>query len=128
MIFTSEYSIKMPLGQTILTALLGIVTVLLILAVIAVLITFVSKLVRLIEQKFSNEKPEEKEAVSKTETPDSSNVQKLPVNQSQGELTLIGTDEKTAAVIMALVSYQSGIPLNRLCFKSIKLLPEDKNK
>ncbi|MGN0468015.1 MAG: OadG family protein [Acutalibacteraceae bacterium] len=128
MIFTSDYSIKMPLGQTVLTAFLGIATVLLILAVIAVLITVVSKLVRLIEQKFSNEKPEKKAEVSENEIPDSSKVQKLPVNQSQGELTLIGTDEKTAAVIMALVSYQSGIPLNSLCFKSIKLLPEDKNK
>ncbi|MGN1419153.1 MAG: OadG family protein [Acutalibacteraceae bacterium] len=128
MIFTSEYSIKMPLGQTVLTALLGIGTVLLILAVIAVLIMVVSKFVRLIEQKFSKEKPEEKIPALNGETDDSSKVQKLPVNQSQGELTLIGTDEKTAAVIMALVSYQSGIPLNRLCFKSIKLLPEDKNK
>lgn len=44
---------------------------------------------------------------------------------SCGELDLIETDEKTAAVIMALVSYKSGIPLNRLSFKSIRLM-EDK--
>lgn len=44
---------------------------------------------------------------------------------SCGELELVGTDEKTAAVIMALVSYKSGIPLNRLSFKSIRLT-EDK--
>ncbi len=46
-------------------------------------------------------------------------------NISSGELELIETDEKTAAVIMALVSYKSGIPLNRLSFKSIRLM-EDK--
>ena len=42
-----------------------------------------------------------------------------------GELELVETDEKTAAVIMALVSFKSGIPLNRLSFKSIRLM-EDK--
>ena len=54
---------------------------------------------------------------------------KAPVTAAEGvscdELELVGTDEKTAAVIMALVSYKSGIPLNRLSFKSIRLT-EDK--
>lgn len=44
---------------------------------------------------------------------------------SAGDLELVGTDEKTAAVIMAIVSDKSGIPLNRLQFKSITLM-EDK--
>lgn len=44
---------------------------------------------------------------------------------SSGNLELVGTDEKTAAVIMAIVSNKSGIPLNRLEFKSITLM-EDK--
>ncbi len=38
---------------------------------------------------------------------------------------IVGADDKTAAVIMALVSHQTGIPLNRLSFKSIRLM-EDK--
>ena len=38
---------------------------------------------------------------------------------------IVGADDKTAAVIMALVSHKSGIPLNRLSFKSIRLM-EDK--
>ena len=38
----------------------------------------------------------------------------------QGTLELDGVDEPTAAVIMAIVSDESGIPLNRLLFKSIK--------
>ena len=45
-------------------------------------------------------------------------------NVSNGELELVGTDEKTAAVIMAVVSNKSGIPLNRLSFKSIRLMED----
>ena len=44
---------------------------------------------------------------------------------ASGDLELVCTDEKTAAVIMAIVSDKSGIPLNRLQFKSITLM-EDK--
>ncbi len=39
-----------------------------------------------------------------------------------GELKLYGVDEKTAAMIMAIVSDESQIPLSELRFKSIKLL------
>ena len=38
---------------------------------------------------------------------------------------LINVDEQTAAIIMAIVSHRSGISLDRLAFKSIKL-SEDK--
>lgn len=41
---------------------------------------------------------------------------------SAGELKLIGVDEKTAAMIMAIVSHETRIPLSELCFKSIKAL------
>ncbi len=40
----------------------------------------------------------------------------------QGELELVHTDEKTAALIMGIVSYESGIPLDELIFHSIKLI------
>ncbi len=40
---------------------------------------------------------------------------------SDGELKLIDVDEKTAALIMAIVSDESGIPLSQLRFKSIRL-------
>lgn len=39
---------------------------------------------------------------------------------SCGELKLRNVDEPTAAMIMAIVSEESGIPLEELCFKSIK--------
>jgi hypothetical protein len=34
-------------------------------------------------------------------------------------------DEPTAAMIMAIVSDESGIPLSELCFKSIKLIRQN---
>jgi len=48
----------------------------------------------------------------------------LPDSQSAGKLDLINVDDKTAAVIMAIVSNESGIPLNRLQFNSIKKIEE----
>lgn len=42
------------------------------------------------------------------------------VQISSGELRLKNVDEKTAALIMAIVSDESKIPLSELCFKSIK--------
>lgn len=38
---------------------------------------------------------------------------------TSGELKLKNVDEKTAAIIMAIVSDESQIPLSELCFKSI---------
>ena len=43
---------------------------------------------------------------------------------SSGTLKLKGCDEKTAAMIMAIVSDNTGIPLNELIFKSISLVEE----
>lgn len=44
---------------------------------------------------------------------------------STGELKLKGVDEKTAAMIMAIVSDESNIPLSELRFKSIRLIQEE---
>jgi Na+-transporting methylmalonyl-CoA/oxaloacetate decarboxylase gamma subunit len=41
---------------------------------------------------------------------------------SSGMLKLKDVDEQTAAMIMAIVSDESGIPLSELCFKSICLM------
>ena len=44
---------------------------------------------------------------------------------SSGHLKLKDVDEPTAAMIMAIVSDESGIPLSELCFKSIKLVKQE---
>ena len=113
-------NMKMPFGEAIMTAVIGICTVITILAVIAVLILLVSKVIRTFEASAGKGKQNETKsaAVAVKGAP-------MPEGMNQGDVELVDTDEKTAAVIMAIVSQQSGIPLNRLKFNSIKL-KEDK--
>ena len=49
----------------------------------------------------------------------------LPENESAGTLKLTGVTEEEAAVVMAVVSHNSGIPLNRLRFNSITAVEQD---
>jgi Na+-transporting methylmalonyl-CoA/oxaloacetate decarboxylase gamma subunit len=49
----------------------------------------------------------------------------LPENESAGTLVLTDVTEEEAALIMAIVSSRSGIPLNRLQFNSIRLLEDE---
>ena len=53
-------------------------------------------------------------------------VPALPENESAGTLVLTDVTEEEAAMIMAIVSHQSGIPLNRLQFNSIRVLEDDR--
>ena len=94
-----------------------------IVAVIAVIFIAYIYIVKAINSKKKVEVPVEK-APAATKTPSASS-KPAGLAASSGDLELVGTDEKTAAVIMAIVSDKSGIPLNRLQFKSITLM-EDK--
>lgn len=109
--------------DAILTSVIGIIVVMSILAIIAVLIIIVSKVIRKIENSVAKS-----EAVIGSDPVVAAKPAGVPMPEgmTEGEVELIGLDEKTAAVIMALVSHNSGVPLNRLSFKSIKLLDEDK--
>ena len=90
------------------------------LAVIFVLAVIYSVYAKIRDSKASSAPVEEKKPAHPT-------VKAAPAAEgvSSGELELVETDEKTAAVIMALVSYKSGIPLNRLSFKSIRLMEDN---
>ena len=128
MLFTSEYSMKMPLFEALMTSLVGIVTVICILAIIAVLIILVSKVIRTVENAATKKKTATATAAPAVAAPAGKPTGVIPVaGVSQGTIDLVNVDEKTAAIIMAIVSDKSGIPLNRLSFKSIKLV-EDENK
>lgn len=116
-------NLKMPLTDALATSLIGIVTVICILAIIAVLIILVSKVIRAVEGAASKKAPEAPATVATASAP--AGVP-MPAGMNQGELELVNTDEKTAAIIMAIVSDKSGIPLNRLSFKSIKLVEDKK--
>ena len=117
------FELKMPLTDALAVSLIGIVTVICILAVISLLIILVSKVIRLFESSAGRKKAAD--APAAVQTAAASAGVPMPEGMNQGELELVGTDEKTAAIIMAIVSDKSGIPLNRLAFKSIRLM-EDK--
>ena len=107
--------------DAILTSVIGIIVVMAILAIIAVLIILVSKVIRAVEGSVAKSEA----VIGEAPVAPAAGVP-MPEGMNEGEVELIGTDEKTAAVIMALVSHNSGIPLNRLSFKSIKLLDDEK--
>ena len=118
-------NLKMPLSDALATSVIGITTVICILAVIAVLIILVSKVIRAIEGAATKKAPAPATPAASPAASAPAGVP-MPAGMNQGELELVNTDEKTAAVIMAIVSDKSGIPLNRLSFKSIKLVEDEK--
>ena len=120
-----NFDMGMPLGEKLVFALqvslFGILMVFMLLIILAVLIMIISRVVRLGENLAG--KKGKKNAASDEPAPVQQSAAAgppLPGTQSQGTLELDGVDEPTAAVIMAIVSDESGIPLNRLLFKSIK--------
>ena len=100
------------LGGNILSSVLYIV--------LAVLVQLLSKLIRLFVKEPNAKNAKKSDAVKEVVKPQGGVA--LPENQTLGTLDLYKTDEKTAAVIMAIVSKESGVPLNRLKFTSIKLI------
>ena len=100
------------LQKALLISFIGILTVLAELGLLTVIIRIISGFVR----RFS------KNGAENDNTP-------IPVPQAAApamcDPVLENVDEPDAAVIMALVSHQSGIPLSRLRFKSIKLVEEE---
>lgn len=116
-----DINFQFPNPDDFLTAVLGVTVVMATLALIAVSILIISKIIRFVESKA-------KKTIKATPAPAPKAAAPVAVadGTNSGEVELIGVDEKTAAVIMAIVSQQSDIPLNRLSFKSIKLVEEKK--
>lgn len=113
-----DIKFQIPDTNDFLTAILGIIVVMSTLALIAVCILLISKIIRIVESKVSKK--------SVPEAPAAPAPVAAPEGVNNGEVDLVGVDEKTAAVIMAIVSNQSNIPLNRLSFKSIRLIDDKK--
>ena len=110
----------MTISKALLVALVGFCTVVIILAVIALFIKFIAYVFSLITKKKVASAPAPAAPVKHATA-----VNAPAAAAMRGQVKLIDVDEPTAAVIMALVSHNSGIPLERLDFKSIKPL-EDK--
>ena len=110
----------MTISKALLVALVGFCTVIIILAVIALFIKFIAYIFSLIAKKKVASAPAPAAPVKHAPA-----VNTPVAATMRGQVKLIDVDEPTAAVIMALVSHNSGIPLEKLDFKSIKPL-EDK--
>lgn len=126
------FEMQMSLGETLKTSGVGFMIVLCVLAVIAVLIIFISKGFNAVSNAASKSKDTDSEAtpvvaapVATPAAPVAAAPVEAPVYTRPGYLHLENLDERTAAIIMAIVSHQTGIPLNRLAFSSIKLLREE---
>jgi len=91
------------------------------LAVVFVVLISLSLVIMLQSRLFAALKLGKKEAPQK-KTEKAEPIEKKDTAFSAGQLKFFDVDEKTAAVIMAIVSHESGIPLSELQFKSIKAL------
>lgn len=126
--------------DALLLALIGIVVVFIVLVLLMLIVSLVGKIFdgseKLKEKhpewndKLQNfkakmtfwKKDKKDESVSEAEKPNQ------PLAKGTcGELKLINTDERDAAMIMAIVADQTNTPLNELRFKSIKRV-EDEQK
>ncbi|MBC8537223.1 OadG family protein [Feifania hominis] len=101
--------------DSILVGLLGIAVVFVVLIALSLFIMVLSKLVGLFVPKKSE----------KTETaaaPAAAPVAAAAAPSLPNAVKLTNVDDKTAAMIMAIVSNETDIPLDELYFKSIKAL------
>lgn len=120
-VFTRIYgeNAEMTMSRTLLISLVGFLIVFLILGILAIFVKAMGK---------TFDKINERKKPAPRPMPKAAPVSGIPLpeNQSEGTIELVNVSEEDAAVIMAIVSHQSGIPLNRLKFNSIKLSEEEK--
>ena len=114
----------MTFGRALLIAAAGFLIVFAVLGVIAL---FVKAMGAGFDAAAKKKKPAPAAVPAAPEAPAAAPVSApaLPENESAGTLVLTDVTEEEAAMIMAIVSHQSGIPLNRLQFNSIRLLEDD---
>jgi len=109
----------MSVSNSLLVALLVMGIVFIVLIVLSLLVKVQSTIFSFINKK--NAQPLIEDKIDSSIRCKSDCVQNGP-EASKGQLNLIGVDEKTAAIIMAIVSDELNISLCELQFKSIKSL------
>ena len=109
---------QMGTSEMLMNAGIVILVVFGVLFIMYVLISLAGKI--LASATKDSKKPEAKPAVAAA--PAAAAPAAAEEEFSSGTLKLKGCDEKTAAMIMAIVADDTGIPLSELVFKSIKLV------
>ncbi|QNU67884.1 OadG family protein [Ruminiclostridium herbifermentans] len=105
----------MNIIESLVVSIFSIALVFFVLAFLYFLVKILTKLLSSINAKLI-ESQGNKTSAPDTDTNESTNS----IECSSGELKLINVDERTAALIMAIVSDETKIPLSELIFKSIK--------
>lgn len=114
----------MPVLEAVQRGLMLFIIVFLVLAVLYLLILLFSRVIRFLESRYSLKKPAVLAAQESHFAPESEEDIDGPWG---GTLQLKNADEQTAAMIMAIVSDESGIPLSELIFKRISLVRENES-
>ncbi len=104
--------VKLPIGTAGLVALLGYAVVFI--GLIALMC------VVLIEGKISVSSKKKAEAAKPAQAAPAPAAKPVPAPGAAGELKLHNVPAKDAAILMAIVAYKLGKPVNELRFKSIK--------
>jgi Na+-transporting methylmalonyl-CoA/oxaloacetate decarboxylase gamma subunit len=111
----------MSFFESIVVSLFCIATVFVVLACLFVFVKILSKVLSGLAAKSA---PLSENAKTAVETAAIAAPAADAPDFTAGELKLINVDEKTAAMIMAIVSHESQIPLSELQFRSIKAVPK----
>ena len=128
----------LKVGDAALLALIGIAIVFVVLILLMLIVQLEGKIFEGSE-KLREKHPEWSEKIQngkqkmtfwkkkeQKQEEDTQNQEKQYAQGTCGELKLINTDERDAAMIMAIVADETNTPLNELRFKSIKRVEEDK--
>lgn len=111
---------EMTMNKALLISVVGFGVVFLILSILAVFV----KIMGAVFDKIAAGRSTAVKMIPADEPAPAVSGTPLPPDVSAGTLKLTGVSEEEAAVIMAVVSHRSGIPLNRLQFNSIKCTEE----
>lgn len=112
---------EMTVSESLVTAVLGIAVVMAVLALLAGIITVMSKVVSRMAKEEQAPAPKAAAVPAPVQAaPAKPQGKPIPETQSRGQCDLTTVDDKTAAMLMAIVADQMGEPLNTLRFTSIR--------
>lgn len=112
-VFMTVYDAPMPIVDSVLVALFCMAGVFVVLIALNLIVKLISSALHLVSSKEKSESTSEQQPGS------------FEQHYTNGNLVIKDVDEMTAAMIMAIVSDESGVPLSELQFKSIKRLRND---
>ncbi len=110
--------------EVLLYALLGIAVVISVLTLLYLAVKLISKAAPAVNSPAEPQPLQGSQSVVPQQPISEGEPQTPVLPLSPPQVTLIDTDEPTAAILMAIVSERSGISLHQLEFKSIRLLSE----